>query len=366
MLRTASNVLTRSVGMLGSSCSKTSLASASRTTVVSSSFGMTRSRHLHRCPQLQNNFPPSGNDFARPSGIASFMRLPVQETSDGLDVCFVGVPLDIGCSNRTGARFGPRQIRSESPMVRAYQQVTGADPFSSLMVADIGDVFLNFYNLPEAAKQIADQYRTIIKNGCVPLSLGGDHTITYPILQAIKEKHGPVGLIHIDAHTDVSDTVLGATISHGTVFRRAVEENLIDPKISYQIGLRGSSHTLFDYDWSREQGFRVVLAQDLWYKSAAPLMEEVRSRIGDRPTYISFDIDGIDPCYCPGTGTPEIGGLTTIQALEIVRGCRGINVIGGDVVEVSPPFDTTGTTALTAANLLFEMLCILPGVKYHS
>ncbi|NXE29327.1 SPEB protein, partial [Ardeotis kori] len=192
---------------------------------------------------------------------------------------------------------------------------------------------------------------------------GGDHTITYPILQAMAEKHGSVGLVHVDAHTDTGDKALGEKIYHGTPFRRCVEEGLLDCSCVVQIGIRGSSYDPDPYEYCREQGFWVVLAEECWRKSLVPLMEEVRKQMGDKPVYISFDIDGIDPAYAPGTGTPEIAGLTPAQALEIIRGCKGLNVVGCDLVEVAPMYDVSGNTALLGANLLFEMLCVLPGVK---
>jgi guanidinobutyrase len=179
------------------------------------------------------------------------------------------------------------------------------------------------------------------------------------------KKHGPVGLIHIDAHTDISDTMFGAKIAHGTPFRRAVEEGLLDCSRVVQIGMRGTGYTAEDFDWSRQQGFRVVQAEECWHKSLTPLMAEVREQVGDGPVYISFDIDGLDPSFAPGTGTPEVGGLTMPQALEIVRGCRGLNVVGCDLVEVAPIYDTSGLTSLTGANLLYEMLCVMPGVVYR-
>lgn len=308
------------------------------------------------------NKPLTPSEMQRPGGIASFQRLPVQKDAQDLDACFVGVPLDTGTSNRSGTRMGPRQIRCESVLLRPYSS-RGQDPYSCLNVADVGDVSLNMYNLPEACKHIRQYYAQLIQNGCIPLTMGGDHTISYPILQAIKERHGTVGLVHVDAHSDVSDTMLGAKIAHGTPFRRAVDEQLIDPHATVQIGLRGTSHDPEGDAWQISKGFRVVPVEECWYRSLTPLMEEVRSMMGDRPVYLSFDIDAIDPGFCPGTGTPEIGGLTTIQAIEVVRGCAGLNLVGCDLVEVAPPYDFEGTTALTAANLLFEMLCVLPGVK---
>ncbi|NXH02517.1 SPEB protein, partial [Loxia leucoptera] len=192
---------------------------------------------------------------------------------------------------------------------------------------------------------------------------GGDHTITYPILQALVAKHGPVGLVHVDAHTDTGDTALGQKIYHGSPFRRCVEEGLLDCGRVVQIGIRGSSYDPDPHKYCREQGFRVVPAEECWMKSLEPLMREVRAQMGDKPMYISFDIDGLDPAYAPGTGTPEIGGLTPAQALEIIRGCKGLNIVGCDLVEVAPMYDISGNTALLGANLLFEMLCVLPGVK---
>ncbi|CAM4652925.1 unnamed protein product [Lepidochelys olivacea] len=309
------------------------------------------------------NMPPSAQFVARPVGVCSMMKLPVQTSPEGLDAAFVGVPLDTGTSNRPGARFGPRHIRAESGMVRMYNPSTGAAPFHSLMVADIGDVNVNLYNLQDSCRQIREAYQKIVAAGCIPLTMGGDHTITYPILQAVAEKHGPVGLVHVDAHTDTGDTALGEKILHGTPFRRCVDEGLLDCKRVVQIGIRGSSYTPDPYKYCWDQGFRVVLAEDCWLKSLVPLMGEVRKQMGAKPIYISFDIDGLDPAYAPGTGTPEIAGLTPAQALEIIRGCQGLNIVGCDLVEVAPIYDASGNTALMGANLLFEMLCALPRVK---
>ena len=227
----------------------------------------------------------------------------------------------------------------------------------------IGDIAINTYNLLKSVDIIEQEFDKILQHNCIPLTLGGDHTITLPILRAIARKHGPVGLVHVDAHTDVNDEMFGEKIAHGTTFRRAFEENLIDGNRVVQIGVRGSGYAAEDFDWGRNQGFRVIQAEECWHKSLTPLMKEVRQQVGNSPVYISFDIDGIDPAYAPGTGTVEVGGLTTIQALEIIRGCQDLNIVGGDLVEVSPPYDTSGNTALLGANLLFEMLCVLPRVK---
>lgn len=310
--------------------------------------------------------PLGGNEMPRFGGIATMLRLPFidnAEEIEKLDVAFIGIPLDIGTSLRSGTRFGPRQIRAESVMIRPYNMATGAAPFESLNVADIGDVPINTFNLSDAVEIIETEYNKIVEKNVKPLTLGGDHTITLPILRALSKKYGKIGLIHIDAHADVNDSMFGEKIAHGTTFRRAQEEGLLDSQRVVQIGLRAQGYSADDFNWSRNQGFRVVQAEECWHKSLVPLMAEVREKMGDGPVYISFDIDGIDPAWAPGTGTPEVGGLTTIQALEIIRGCSGLNVIGGDLVEVSPPYDTTGNTALLGANLLYEMLCVFPGVK---
>ncbi|MDC1424654.1 agmatinase [Oceanospirillaceae bacterium] len=311
------------------------------------------------------NQPIGGNDMPRFGGIATMMRLPHVPNAKDLDVAFVGVPFDIGTSNRSGARFGPRQIRSESCLIRPYNMATRAAPFDSLQVADIGDIAINTFNIDKSMAIIESAYDDILAQHCKPLTMGGDHTIALPILRSIAKKYGPVGIVHVDAHADINDTMFGERIAHGTPFRRAIEEKLVDPKRMVQIGLRATGYAADDFDWPREQGVRVVPAEDCWYKSLKPLMSEVREQLGVGPVYITFDIDGLDPAYAAGTGTPEIGGLSIHQGLEIIRGCRGLEVVGGDLVEVAPAYDTTGNTALTAANLLFEMLCVFPGVKYR-
>ncbi|WP_420859505.1 agmatinase [Marivivens marinus] len=311
------------------------------------------------------NQPLGGNEMPRFGGPNTFMRLPAAETAQGLDVAFVGVPMDIGASWRAGTRFGPKSIRAESAMIRPYNMGTGAAPFDSLNCADIGDVPINTFDLKDSVRRIADFYRGVLGQGAIPMTMGGDHTLTYPILQAIAEKHGPVALIHVDAHADINDHMFGESIAHGTPFRRAHEEGLlIDSKV-WQIGLRGTGYAAGDFDEARGWGFNVRQAETLWHKSLAPLAEEVKAQIGDAPVYITYDIDSLDPAYAPGTGTPEIGGLTTPQALELIWGLRGLNIVGCDLVEVSPPYDPSGNTALTGANLLYEMLCILPGVDYR-
>jgi len=308
------------------------------------------------------NQPISGNDLARFSGPNTFMRLPEARDLAGLDVAICGIPLDIGTSWRSGTRFGPKQVRSESAMIRPYHMATGAAPFDSLQVADIGDLAINTFSLSDSLRIIAESYGDILTHDLVPLAIGGDHSITLPILRAMAAKHGPVALVHVDAHADVNDEMFGEREAHGTVFRRAYEEGLILPDKTYQVGLRGTGYGADDFREAAGWGFQQFPAQDLWHRSLSGLGAEIRRDIGDRPTYVTYDIDSLDPAYAPGTGTPEIGGLTTPQAMELIRALRGLSIVGADLVEVSPPYDTSGNTALTGANLLYEILCVLPGV----
>jgi len=310
-----------------------------------------------------NPQPLGGNEMPRFAGITTFMRLPGSSAPADLDVAIFGVPLDIGTSNRPGARFGPRAIREESTLARPYNMATGAAPFDSLRIDDIGDVATNPYNLLDSVARIEAFADKALAEDVVTVALGGDHTIVLPMLRAINKVHGPVGLVHIDAHTDINDDMFGERIAHGTPFRRAVEEGLLDCDRVVQIGVRGTGYTADDFDWSREQGFRVVQVEECWHRSLVPLMEEVHAKVDGGPVYLSFDIDGLDPSFAPGTGTPEIGGLTTPQALEIIRGCRGLDIVGCDMVEVAPIYDVSGMTAHIAADLVYEMLCVLPGVE---
>ena len=284
------------------------------------------------------NQPLSGNEMPRFAGIASMFRLPIVSDAKGLDVAIVGVPLDIGTSNRVGTRYGPRQIRAESALVRPYGMATGAAPFDSFQIADTGDVALNTFNLAKSIDIIEAHFDRLLDHDVIPVTLGGDHTITLPILRALHRKHGPMAMVHVDAHADINDEQFGEKIAHGTIFRRAIEENLLLPEKMTQIGLRATGYSADDFDWSRRRGVRVVQAEKCWFQSLAPLMEEIKEAVGaELPVYLSFDIDGLDPSVAPGTGTPEPAGLTASQGLEIIRGCSGLNLVGCDLVEVSPP-----------------------------
>lgn len=325
-----------------------------------------RMRGQATSPRSESNFnqPLSGNDCPRPGGIATFMRLPYVASPHGLDVAVYGVPFDCGTSNRSGARFGPRQVRCESSLLRPHNMATRAAPYDSLQVGDVGDAPVTMYDTRQAVADIERFVKGVLSHGCIPVGIGGDHTTTYPVLRAIKEKHGPVGLLHLDAHADVNPTMMHCELAHGTPFYRAVQEGLLDTRRVVQIGLRGSVYGPNEERWSLQHGFHIIQAQECWFKSMVPIMEtKVLPVLGAGPVYISFDIDCLDPAFAPGTGTPEIGGLTSAQALEIIRSCKGLDIVGVDLVEVSPPYDPSGNTALTAANLLFEMICVLPGVK---
>ncbi|NOX73770.1 MAG: agmatinase [Alphaproteobacteria bacterium] len=308
------------------------------------------------------NQPLSGNDMPRFAGPNTFMRLPSAADAAGLDVAFIGVPMDIGTSWRPGTRFGPKAIRAESAMLRPYNMATRAAPFEHLHCADIGDVAINTFDLKDSVRRITGFYDEVLAHDVIPMTMGGDHTLALPVLRSIAKKHGPVGLIHVDAHADINQHMFGEEIAHGTPFRRAYEEGLMDAPRVWQIGLRGTGYGADDFDTARGWGFHVVEAEKLWLKSLTGLAGEIKAAMGDAPVYISFDIDSLDPAYAPGTGTPEICGLTPPQAVELIRGLAGVNIVGCDLVEVSPPYDTTGNTALLGANLLYEMLCVLPGV----
>ncbi|QUJ77549.1 agmatinase [Sulfitobacter albidus] len=311
----------------------------------------------------EKNQPLGGNELARFSGPNTFMRLPSVNDLKGLDVAFLGIPMDIGTSWRSGTRMGPKQIREQSAMLRPYNMATGAAPFERLQCADIGDLAINTFSLADSLRIISESYDEILNYDAIPMAMGGDHAMTLPILRAMARRHGPVALIHIDAHADVNDEMFGERETHGTFLRRAYEDGAVNPQKTYQIGIRGTGYAASDFSEAAGWGFQQWPAEELWHRSLASLGAEIRRDIGDTPAYITYDIDSLDPAYAPGTGTPEIGGLTTPQAMELIRGLKGINVVGCDLVEVSPPYDTSGNTGLVAANLLYEMLCILPGAS---
>ncbi|MFM9859381.1 agmatinase [Pseudoxanthobacter sp. M-2] len=311
-----------------------------------------------------SDFQPLGiSPFPRFSHIATFMRLPHVPLDDPrldeLDIGLIGVPFDLGVTNRTGPRHGPRQIRDQSSMIRRGHRVHGTYPFQQANCADVGDAEINPANLHDSLAKIEASVGKLVAKGIRPLSAGGDHLISLPLLRAVA-KDRPVGMVHFDAHTDTWDSYFGGEkYTHGTPFRRAIEEGLLDPKRVIQIGIRGSVYDLDDDRWGLEQGIRIIYIEDYFRMGPDAVIAEARRVVGDGPTYLSFDVDGIDPAFTPGTGTPEVGGYTPAEAQKMLRGLRGIDFVGADVVEVSPPFDQSGNTALVAANLMFEILALL-------
>jgi len=295
----------------------------------------------------------------RYTGIATFMRTPLVRDPSKLDIALVGVPFDGGAENRPGQRHGPREMRNMSSLMRTVHHVTRINPYELCRIADMGDVsFTDAFHLEASHDNITQFYRKVHAAGVVPLSAGGDHSISLPILRAISAD-GPVGMVHIDAHTDTFDEELGSKFTHGTPFRRAVEEGLLDPKRTVQIGIRGAQDSEEGWAFSLESGMRVIFIEEFTRLGVEGVIAEARRVVADGPTYLSFDIDSLDPAFAPGTGTPEVGGITTIEAQMLVRGLRGLDLIGGDVVEVSPPFDASGITALVGATMMYEILCIL-------
>ncbi len=294
--------------------------------------------------------------------LATFMRLRHVTDPAGLDIAFIGVPFDGGTTNRPGARHGPRQIRDMSTLIRQVNPVSKVAPFSLCRCADLGDAEINPIDLAVSLANIQKLFARVKQAGAVPLSAGGDHLITLPILRAIAAD-APVGMIHIDAHSDTDDAHFGSKLTHGTPFRRAIEEGLLDPRRMVQIGIRGSMHAATDLDWALDQGVRVITMVEaeamLASGGTAALIAEARRVAGAGATYLSFDVDGLDPVFAPGTGTPEVGGLTTREALGLLRGLGGIDFIGGDVVEVAPPYDPGGDTAIVGATMMFEIACLL-------
>jgi guanidinopropionase len=291
------------------------------------------------------------------AGPCSFMRLPFAEPSE-VDIALIGVPFDGGTTNRTGARHGPREIRNQSSLVRRVHHVTGVSPFDIVRVADCGDAPVNPLSIDDSLSTIEAHFAAVSQNAAVPLAVGGDHLITLPILRGLAGG-GPVGLIHFDAHTDTYDSFFGSRYNHGTPFRRAIDEGLLDPKRMVQIGLRGAISHRSNYDFANDAGIRIIFIEELVERGIKDVMGEARRIVGRSPTYVSFDIDVIDPSIAPGTGTPEIGGLTTREAQAMIRLLRPLDIIGADLVEVSPPLDPSGGTAMTGAVLLFELLCIM-------
>ena len=305
--------------------------------------------------------PVSGFDLPRFAGVPTFMRLPhvsleTPKIKD-VDVGIIGVPWDSGTTNRPGPRHGPRQLRDASTMIRAQHPVSGIRPYEKLNCADLGDVSINPADIEDSMNRITSFYKRVVGKGIKPLTAGGDHLTSLPVLRAIAEKD-PLGMIHFDSHTDLFHSYFDGTMfTHGTPFRRAVEENLLDPKRVIQIGIRGTQYDREDLDFADSVGIRVIKIEEFFDRGIKDVMAEAREIVGEKETYISYDIDFIDPAFAPGTGTPEVGGPNSYEALKVVRELAGVKIVGADMVEVSPPFDPSSNTAFLGVSVMFELLC---------
>ncbi len=307
--------------------------------------------------------PVSGMDLPRFAGVPSFMRLPYLTPEHpryaDVEIGLIGVPWDSGTTNRPGPRHGPRQLRDLSTMIRAGNGATGVRPFEAANCADLGDVGPNPADIQDSMQRITAFYRGVVEAGIRPLTAGGDHLSTLPILRAIA-RDGPVGMIHFDSHTDLFHSYFDGTMyTHGTPFRRAVEEGLLDPARMVMIGIRGTAYDDEDRQFAESAGIRVIAIEEFFARGVPDVMAEARGIAGAGRTYVSYDIDFVDPAFAPGTGTPEVGGPNSFEALLVVRELAGVNIVGADLVEVSPPFDQSGGTAFLGVSIMFEMLCAM-------
>lgn len=307
--------------------------------------------------------PVSGMDLPRFAGVPTFMRLPLVDFDHprfkDVQIGLVGAPWDGGTTNRPGPRHGPRQLRDLSTMIRAKNGSTWVAPFELVNCADVGDVAPNPADLMDSLARMEAFYTRLKVAGVRPLTGGGDHLCTLPILRALA-KDRPLGLIQFDSHTDLNDIYFGTgKYTHGTPFRRAMEEGLIDPKRYVLIGIRGTAYGREDWDFAEANGIRIIGIDEFHRRGVEDVMAEARSIVGDGETYVTYDIDFVDPTFAPGTGTPEVGGPNSWQALQVARALRGLNIVGADLVEVSPPFDQTGGTAWLGISLMFELLCVM-------
>jgi len=307
--------------------------------------------------------PVSGMELPRFAGVPTFMRLPHVALDNArlkdVDIGIIGVPWDSGTTNRPGPRHGPRQLRDASTMIRAENGITGVRPYEAVNCADLGDVGPNPADILDSMERIAAFYQKVMDAGILPLTAGGDHLSSLPILRAVA-KDGPVGMIHFDSHTDLFHSYFGGTMyTHGTPFRRAVEEGLLDPKRVIQIGIRGTAYDTEDKDFAKSVGIRIIPIEEYFARGVEDVMAEAREIAGTGATYVSYDIDFVDPAFAPGTGTPEVGGPNSYEALQVARLLEGVTIVGADMVEVSPPFDASGGTAFLGVSIMFEMLCVM-------
>jgi agmatinase len=317
-----------------------------------------RRRASSRRPSAGHPQPVDALVYPRFSGIATFMRLPNVPRAEELDIALIGIPYDGGTTYRPGPRFGPRHVREQSAIIRPWNPVLNVNPFATKRIADFGDLSINPLSIEDTFQRITSQLGDVLSAGARTVCVGGDHSILLPILRAIHKRFGPVGLIQFDAHNDTWGGYFGSPHSHGTPVRRAIEEGLIVGKDVLQVGLRGQVYAKEDFDFGRKHGFKVVTSEE-FHRDDVALVKRHLKKLGRRPVYVTLDIDVVDPAFAPGTGTPQVGGLSSAQILDLVRSLRGLNIVGCDLVEVSPPYDTGEITSLLAANLLYELVCVM-------
>lgn len=303
-----------------------------------------------------NRGPVDATVVPRYGGPSTFARLPRLDEVERADVAIVGVPFDSGVSYRPGARFGPAHVRTSSKLLRNYNAVQDVEPFADQQVADAGDIACNPFDIQDAIKQIDEGVRGVLDTSGKLVTIGGDHTIALPLLRVMHEMHGEIAVVHLDAHLDTWDTYFGAPLTHGTPFRRASEEGLIDKTASMHVGIRGPLYSRQDLTNDQVLGFQVIGAHDMDDMGWRGAVEQIRARVGDRPTYVSLDIDVLDPAYAPGTGTPEAGGLTSRELLNILRSFGQLNLVGADIVEVAPAYDHAEITGVAAAHAAYELI----------
>jgi agmatinase len=303
--------------------------------------------------------PVDATRVPRFAGPATFARLPrIDEVSD-VDVAVVGVPFDSGVSYRPGARFGPAHVRASSRLLRPYNPAADVEPFATQQVVDAGDLAVNPFDIEAAIAEVESGARSLLERAGRLVTIGGDHTIALPLLRAMAAKHGPVAVVHFDAHLDTWDSYFGAAYTHGTPFRRASEENLLDRSACLHVGTRGPLYGTSDLAEDTRLGFQVVGSVEMDDLGVCGAIERIRERVGQRPVYVSVDIDVLDPAFAPGTGTPEAGGLSSRELLAILRGFADLDLVGADVVEVAPAYDHAEITGIAAAHVLYELVSAL-------
>lgn len=308
---------------------------------------------------MSNLGPIDSSLTPRYAGPASFARLPRLDQVERADIVVAGIPFDTGVSYRPGARFGPTHVREASRLLRPYHPALDVSPFEVAQVADAGDVAVNPFSIDEAVDTIQAAALDLTADGRSLVTIGGDHTISLPLLRAAAERHGPVALVHFDAHLDTWDTYFGAEYTHGTPFRRAVEEGILDTEALSHVGTRGPLYGAKDLEDDRRFGFGIVTSADVYHQGVVEVVDRLRQRLGDRPVYVSIDIDVLDPAHAPGTGTPEAGGLTSRELLRILRALRDRDIVGADVVEVSPAYDHAQMTGIAASHVVYELVTLL-------